>query len=587
MKTADILVEGVYLMESKTYKLWESAGSKLVEANLTPDQIQQIFKNAETGATAAGGNRTMLGKGADAASAVNKAWEELKTKVQNSGPIKNVDAYYDQAAEKLKQATGGDAGVMKYVQMYRDFAKKHPVAQSLIYSALIAAAGISGAGLGGAAALGLFKMVDKLLQGEKFSSAAYSGAKTGAAAYAAGQIGKAMKGPQGDVSQGNFNGDEYKSHSYAPPKNPDGSLMTPQQIAAAKASLRAGNGAAESAIIAGTILSERQIASLFKKVEKTTLTEGPLDAIKGAAQSAANWAATKGANLTNKVTADKLMQAWKKAGSPTDSEEVSKIVQAAGVAPEVVTKALTDAGVTPEEKPEEKPADTAPEPEAKPEEKPETPASGNSAFADYKKLRAAWEDFLEKDGNVSGQVRGVLKDILSTALKTVESKAQLLKTTMDLTEGKVLTSKNLFAVNKLLKESKVTWAHLGLSYRKQGTSYLLEADAATVDKLWGEAIRQLFASGQLKSNPQNNIVNKASNFLGALAGQRPTDLSNTGSTFAPSENYAKVQKELGDITPEEIELIKQHRKETKAEPKEKPETAPAPRRLAPKSKVKP
>jgi len=37
-------------------------------------------------------------------------------------------------------------------------------------------------------------MTDKLLQGEKFSSAAYSGAKTGAMAYAAGQIGKAMKG---------------------------------------------------------------------------------------------------------------------------------------------------------------------------------------------------------------------------------------------------------------------------------------------------------------------------------------------------------------------------------------------------------
>ena len=138
----------------------------------------------------------MIGKGKDAAMEVNKAWEELKTKVATSGPIKNMDAAYDVAADKLKQATGGDQGVMKYVQKYRDFAKKYPVAQSLIYSALIAAAGISGAGLGGAAALGLFKLVDKLLQGDKFSSAAYAGAKTGAMAYGASKVADYFKGPK-------------------------------------------------------------------------------------------------------------------------------------------------------------------------------------------------------------------------------------------------------------------------------------------------------------------------------------------------------------------------------------------------------
>ena len=188
------LGESINLTESRTYKLWESAGRKIYEAQLTADQIQQLFQQAEQGATTAGGNRTLVGQGKDVATAVNKAWEDLKTKVQNSGPIKDVDNAYDQAAEKLKQATGGDQGVMQYVQKYRTFAKAHPIAQGIIYSALIAAAGISGAGLGGAAALGLFKMVDKLLQGEKFSSAAYSGAKTGAMAYGAGQIGKALQG---------------------------------------------------------------------------------------------------------------------------------------------------------------------------------------------------------------------------------------------------------------------------------------------------------------------------------------------------------------------------------------------------------
>jgi len=182
------------ITEQVTYILWESAGRKIIEAQLTPDQISQLFTDVEQGTSAAGGNRTMVGKGKDAAGAVNKAWTELKSKIQDSAPIKNVDAMYDQAVEKLKDATGGDEGIDKYIQKYRAFAKKHPMAQSFVYAALIAGAGISGAGAGGAAALGLFKLTDKLLQGEKFSSAAYSGAKTGALAYGAAKLADYVRG---------------------------------------------------------------------------------------------------------------------------------------------------------------------------------------------------------------------------------------------------------------------------------------------------------------------------------------------------------------------------------------------------------
>ena len=203
------LYEGLDRSATQTMMLWESAGFKLKEAALTADQIQQIFQNVEQGATAAGDNRTILGKGKDAAAAVNKAWEDLKTKVQNSGPIKNVDAAYDSAVAKIETGLGGpDNAINKVIQKYRKFAKEHPIAQGLIYSALIAAAGISGAGLGGAAVLGLLKMADKLLQGEKFSSAAYSGAKTGAMAYGASKIGDMIKGkPEGGVGGGEMSPD--------------------------------------------------------------------------------------------------------------------------------------------------------------------------------------------------------------------------------------------------------------------------------------------------------------------------------------------------------------------------------------------
>jgi hypothetical protein len=198
------LYEGLDRESRNTVMLWESAGIKLREAQLTADQIQQLFAEVEKGATAGGSNRTMLGKGKDAASAVNKAWEDLKSKVQDSKPIKNIDAAFDQAVAKIEAGLGGpDNAVNQVIQKYRKFAKERPIAQSLIYAALIAAAGISGAGLGGAAVLGLLKMTDKLLQGEKFSSAAYAGGKTGALAYGASKLGDLIKGkPEGGAGGG-------------------------------------------------------------------------------------------------------------------------------------------------------------------------------------------------------------------------------------------------------------------------------------------------------------------------------------------------------------------------------------------------
>jgi hypothetical protein len=187
------LYEGLNSSEKHSVMLWESAGYAIKEAALSADQIQQLFTSIEKGATASGSNRTLVGKGKDVADAVKTAYDNLVSKVQNSAPIKNIDAKYDQAAEKLKQATGGDQGVMQYVEKYRKFANEHPIAQSLIYSALIAAAGISGVGVGGAAALGLLKMTDKLLQGEKFSTAVGKGVATGAMAYGASKIADLFK----------------------------------------------------------------------------------------------------------------------------------------------------------------------------------------------------------------------------------------------------------------------------------------------------------------------------------------------------------------------------------------------------------
>ena len=416
------LYEGLDHHSLQTVMLWESVGQQIYEAQLTADQISQIFQYVEQGATSAGGNRTALGQTKDVAAAVGRAWEQLKGKVSDSGPVQGVDKLYDQAAAKLKQATGGDQSVMKYVQKYRDFAKKHPVAQSLIYAALIAAAGISGAGIGGAAALGLFKMVDKLLQGEKFSSAAYQGAKTGAMAYGASKLGDLIKGKP-DAGTG------VSSTSQGPDVD-DKIAAARARVDAANAKLgidgsspnydvtgTAGQGAGQPVDMGGTFastaenpgvrrlanwavknfdqntydyvakgtnvlvydkagnlvqsiasdpmmrkagiytgqqmldvmkksagvyesinLSESQLYLMIGKIveRQRKLDEGIMDTVKGAAGIAVDWAKTKGANLTTKVTADKLMSAWKKAGSPMDSLDVASIIQRAGVSSNII-----------------------------------------------------------------------------------------------------------------------------------------------------------------------------------------------------------------------------------------------------------
>lgn len=344
------LYEGLTLTEQKSLRLWEHAGVLIKESNLTADQIQQIFSNIESGIK---NNRTLIGQGKDAATAVNRAWEDLKNKVYNSGPMSNFASAYNKAAEKLKQATGGDQGVFKYVQQYRDFAEKHPIIQGFVYSVLIAAAGITGAGLGGATVLGLFKLTDQLLQGKDIRSAIYQGAKTGGLAYGASKLGDLIRGRDstekltpaitGPGLTGNMTYDQaYNAFIQKFAQDPN----NPSAMMIGQAKKFAATKAKEYAMSAGSVkesaeLNKANIKILLSKVSSEhnkRIDEGVWDSIKGAAQKI-------GKNLTTKVTVDKLNSAWKKAGSPTDSEEIRKILQDAGVESTVIDKAFQDIGI--------------------------------------------------------------------------------------------------------------------------------------------------------------------------------------------------------------------------------------------------
>lgn len=115
--------------------------------------------------------------------------------------------------------------------------------------------------------------------------------------------------------------------------------------AAAQGAVAASTGSA-SAAQSPVQPTVEQIQQVFQQINDHYLDEGILDAIKGAAGKAVDWAKTKGTNLTTKVTADKLQQAWKAAGSPTDSEEVKKILQSAGVDTGIIDQSYTKIGIS-------------------------------------------------------------------------------------------------------------------------------------------------------------------------------------------------------------------------------------------------
>ena len=138
MRLNDFIIE-----DTQYHNLYEHsvrAGKYLAEANLTPAQINDIFSNVEQQAIASGNNKTVAGKvgGAvgsavgKATGAINQAYQNLLDKVSSTAPVQAFDSKMDQLMGQLKTATGGDQGVNKYVQKYRAFAQKHPVAQGLL-----------------------------------------------------------------------------------------------------------------------------------------------------------------------------------------------------------------------------------------------------------------------------------------------------------------------------------------------------------------------------------------------------------------------------------------------------------------------
>jgi hypothetical protein len=403
----------------------------IVEAQLTPDQISQLFTNVEQGATAAGGNRTMLGKGKDAASFINKKIDELGAQLKKAGPVQNADAKFKELKDKIGAT---DSKVAKAIQGVSDWAKENPGKASIAVGILTTAAAMASGPLGGAVAGFIARATKDLLQGADLSTAVGKAAKTGVIGALVGfgleKIGDVLgdalawgndtinpsymtaKWDYSEINSATFNdwatakligypediepirdmwtqataalkADDYTKFDSVWPKIEAAvaELNTPEYFASldgtdkARASWQAGmqafskmmDGVAAGAQGAAQASDDKKESVNFKEIQIETiiewcegtpvviLNEAPLDAIKKAG-SAVGGAVKKGAaavgakaakvgkNITTKITADKLNSAWKKAGSPTDSDAIANILRQQGVDDKVLAPVYKQLG---------------------------------------------------------------------------------------------------------------------------------------------------------------------------------------------------------------------------------------------------
>lgn len=395
------------------------------EVALTVDQINQLFGQVQQASTAAGGNRTILGKGIDVANAANQVINKIGGWLQNTAPVQNFDAKFEQLKANIVDKLGQDSTAVKTINAMSEFAKQNPGKTAAIIGVLTAVASVAGGPVGGAIAGQILRGSAELLRGEKLSTAVGKGLKTAAVgaglSWLAGTTLNAVKAgltvaipeppPVPNVKElvapklsWQVNGrtvfaldkvpmpaetatkirtliaqasdslvnDPNKASGYlaqarklvSDPTLADQVRNIAQQNAESRAAYSAamqawdesaGNiaifndqltntidslksatgGVIQGAAAASNLDRQKNLSEAQIMVAMSLIEAGMWDKVKGlagkAASAVAGKVATKAANLTTKVTADKLMKAWKASGSPTDSDAIYNVIKSAGV----------------------------------------------------------------------------------------------------------------------------------------------------------------------------------------------------------------------------------------------------------------
>lgn len=183
--------------ENKVWPLVEQY-SKLFEAEVTPDQIKDIFTRAEKVAMASGTNQTVLGKAGKISGAIASKLkteiEKLAKQAQDSAPIQNVDAAFDNLRKQIASTIGKGSGgqsVLGMVDKWKDYTKENPAKAAFCIAAMTSALAFASGGIVSGMAIGFFiKLANNIVIGDKLSSAVAKTGKQMAIGALAGGIGK-------------------------------------------------------------------------------------------------------------------------------------------------------------------------------------------------------------------------------------------------------------------------------------------------------------------------------------------------------------------------------------------------------------
>lgn len=496
--------------------------SYLIEASLSPEQIDGLFKKVHSNVAATGKNRTGLGQAKDKVTNTTKQVQQALSKagqyIQDTRPVKAFDEKYDKLKNKIVQNLGNDSKIVKYVTKMGELAKENPGKTAAIIGTLTLVSSLAAGPAGGAIAGQVLRGSLELIKGEKLSTAIGKGLMTAGVGYLAGMsvnaIGETLGNAASDLAveqfnkeygsihltfNGNFNGIrdfvdlwfagkqgqvdtlaklfdqavtawdnqdfEKSAQLFNKLENLVDAIDTPENIAKrleATQNVRniqanaeklkeffgyfgaAAQGAASGAVSFDskgqpqksddkTTLSESKTVMLFRLLNNIPLREG------------------FGENLTNKITSDKLRKIWKKAGSPTDSNVIYKILLKAGIDKEHIDSAFDALGIDPYNGQQgqqqqaqqgnaqnnqnaqqgqtnvnvsgDTTAGQQDQNQQQQNQQGQQSVSGNTTTGggnDYKELRAAWETHTENGGGLNPKVRAVLRDILNTVYTTVK-----------------------------------------------------------------------------------------------------------------------------------------------------------------------
>jgi hypothetical protein len=374
---------------------------------MDPAQVKQLFTSIEKNA-----GRSTLGKAGDALKGakdkVSDVWfNKFGGMLQSSAPVQAFDQKFEDIKSKI---AAKNPELAAKLAKYGEFAKQNPklhkfllgIAGSAAAALGVALAGGIGAGAlavgtGAGIATGIINIADRLLKGEKASTAIGRGATAGAVAgitaaamtgignWAAGLREKSI--PIGDtgleqisykatkkLSSGGMEWDQMTQgfnvtvdkeaasgirSAVNAMQNGDSSAFTELQRLGRM--VHSAEYKAQMKDIAGAVkdiaLSNDSLLQWIKGLTQAASAVGGAAAGQAAGAAGEKPAAPVAESLNraqlnelfgitgNKVDASKLEKAWTKAGSPTDSEEIKQILVSAGVDEQLVATAFADLGI--------------------------------------------------------------------------------------------------------------------------------------------------------------------------------------------------------------------------------------------------